>query len=423
MYIGCKFTNKLFNRFNMENYFKEIEELRSENEKLKNILEQKNKTSILSTEAKYYTLFKELKDVLYESTPEGKLLDINPSGIELFGYDSKEDIMKINIAEDLYVNPEERDRLIEKIEKDGFVKDYEIKIKNKAGKEIIVMETSFMLKNDAGKVLGYTGIIRDVTETKRQEKLLREFNEELANVNLQLKASEDELKKINDEKDKFFSIIAHDLKSPFNALLNLSEFLVEDLSELSMEEIRSFSKEINKSAHSVFNLLLNLLQWAQIKTGRFSKTQEKLEMADLTGKTIVLLENLASKKSIKISNNVDSSHSMLGDKIMISSVMQNLISNAIKFTKRNGSIIVSSEAENGRIVINIKDDGVGISKENLQKLFKLDEHLTTIGTANEAGTGLGLILCRELLEKNNGKIWAESIEGLGTTFSFSLEKS
>lgn len=407
----------------MENYFKEIEELRSENEKLKNILEQKNKTSILSTEAKYYTLFKELKDVLYESTPEGKLLDINPSGIELFGYDSKEDIMKINIAEDLYVNPEERDRLIEKIEKDGFVKDYEIKIKNKAGKEIIVMETSFMLKNDAGKVLGYTGIIRDVTETKRQEKLLREFNEELANVNLQLKASEDELKKINDEKDKFFSIIAHDLKSPFNALLNLSEFLVEDLSELSMEEIRSFSKEINKSAHSVFNLLLNLLQWAQIKTGRFSKTQEKLEMADLTGKTIVLLENLASKKSIKISNNVDSSHSMLGDKIMISSVMQNLISNAIKFTKRNGSIIVSSEAENGRIVINIKDDGVGISKENLQKLFKLDEHLTTIGTANEAGTGLGLILCRELLEKNNGKIWAESIEGLGTTFSFSLEKS
>lgn len=423
MYINCKFTNKLFNRFNMENYNKELEELRSENERLKNILDEKNRASILSTEKKYHNLFMELKDVLYESTPEGKLLDINPSGIELFGYDSKEDIMKINIAEDLYVNPEERDRLIEKIENDGFVKDYEIKIKNKSGKEIIVTETSFMLKNDAGKVLGYTGIIRDVTETKLQEKLLREYNEELANLNIQLKISEDELKKINDEKDKFFSIIAHDLKSPFNALLNLSEFLVEDLPELSMEEIRSFSKEINISAHSVYNLLLNLLQWAQIKTGRFSKTQEKLDMADLASKTIMLLENLASKKSIKIKNSIDLSHNIIGDKTMISSVMQNLISNAIKFTKRNGDIDITSEENSGKVIIHIKDTGVGISVENLNKLFKLDEHLTTVGTANESGTGLGLILCRELLEKNNGKIWADSTEGFGATFSFSLDKA
>ncbi|MBU0474465.1 MAG: PAS domain S-box protein [Bacteroidetes bacterium] len=407
----------------MENYNKELEELRSENERLKNILDEKNRASILSTEKKYHNLFMELKDVLYESTPEGKLLDINPSGIELFGYDSKEDIMKINIAEDLYVNPEERDRLIEKIENDGFVKDYEIKIKNKSGKEIIVTETSFMLKNDAGKVLGYTGIIRDVTETKLQEKLLREYNEELANLNIQLKISEDELKKINDEKDKFFSIIAHDLKSPFNALLNLSEFLVEDLPELSMEEIRSFSKEINISAHSVYNLLLNLLQWAQIKTGRFSKTQEKLDMADLASKTIMLLENLASKKSIKIKNSIDLSHNIIGDKTMISSVMQNLISNAIKFTKRNGDIDITSEENSGKVIIHIKDTGVGISVENLNKLFKLDEHLTTVGTANESGTGLGLILCRELLEKNNGKIWADSTEGFGATFSFSLDKA
>jgi len=205
-------------------------------------------------------------------------VDINPSVIELFGYDSKEDIMKINIADDLYFNPLERDKLIEKIEKDGFVKDYEIRIKGKKGNEIIVLETSFMIKNNDGKVVGYRGIIRDVTETKKQEKLLRKYNEELAELNEQLKLSEGELKKVNEEKDKFFSIIAHDLKSPFNALLNLSEFLVEDLSDLSMDEIRSFSKEINKSAQSVYDLLLNLLQWAQIKTGRINKTQEKIEL-------------------------------------------------------------------------------------------------------------------------------------------------
>jgi PAS domain S-box-containing protein len=407
----------------MENYLTEIELLRQENAKLKGLLQEKGNNSINSAEEKYQTLFMELKDVLYESTPEGKLIDINPSGIELFGYDSKDDIMKINIANDLYFDPSERDKLIKQIEKDGFVKDYQIRIKGKLGNEIIVLETSFMLKNKEGKVLGYRGIIRDVTETKNQEKLLRQFNEELAEVNKQLKLSEDELKKINEEKDKFFSIIAHDLKSPFNALLNLSEFLVEDLSELSMDEIRSFSKEINKSAHSVYNLLLNLLQWVQIKTGRISKTQEKIELFPLVNDTIMLLENLASKKSIKIQNNLTEQTSIVGDRTMIGSVFQNLISNAIKFTKRNGSIFVSNEVLDDKVIIHIKDTGVGISSENLKKLFKLDEHLTTSGTANESGTGLGLILCKELLEKNNGKIWAESTEGLGTTFSFSLERA
>jgi len=407
----------------MESYIKELEKLRVENEKLKSILYEKDSNSINSAEEKYQTLFVELKDVLYESTPEGKLVDINPSGIELFGYDSKEDIMKINIADDLYFNPLERDKLIEKIEKDGFVKDYEIRIKGKKGNEIIVLETSFMIKNNDGKVVGYRGIIRDVTETKKQEKLLRKYNEELAELNEQLKLSEGELKKVNEEKDKFFSIIAHDLKSPFNALLNLSEFLVEDLSDLSMDEIRSFSKEINKSAQSVYDLLLNLLQWAQIKTGRINKTQEKIELSKLVRDTLIFLENIASKKSIKIINNADDLSLIVGDRTMISSVLQNLISNSIKFTKRNGNIFINSEEKDDKIIVHIKDTGIGISKENLNKLFKLDEHVTTIGTANESGTGLGLILCKELLEKNNGKIWVESIEGLGTTFSFSLEKA
>jgi len=407
----------------MESYIKELEKLRVENEKLKSILHEKDNNSINSAEEKYQTLFVELKDVLYESTPEGKLVDINPSGIELFGYDSKEDIMKINIADDLYFNPLERDKLIEKIEKDGFVKDYEIRIKGKKGNEIIVLETSFMIKNNDGKVVGYRGIIRDVTETKKQEKLLRKYNEELAELNEQLKLSEGELKKVNEEKDKFFSIIAHDLKSPFNALLNLSEFLVEDLSDLSMDEIRSFSKEINKSAQSVYDLLLNLLQWAQIKTGRINKTQEKIELSKLVRDTLLFLENIASKKSIKIINNADDLSLIVGDRTMISSVLQNLISNSIKFTKRNGNIFINSEEKDDKIIVHIKDTGIGISKENLNKLFKLDEHVTTIGTANESGTGLGLILCKELLEKNNGKIWVESIEGLGTTFSFSLEKA
>jgi two-component system sensor histidine kinase/response regulator len=206
-------------------------------------------------------------------------------------------------------------------------------------------------------------------------------------------------------------------------LLNLSEFLVEDLSELSLDEIKSFSKEINKAAHSVYNLLLNLLQWAQIRTGRMKRTQEKVALSSLLNNTTILLENVAAKKSIKIINEVDSTTFFYGDRTMIGSVLQNLISNAIKFTKRNGKVIVSSKIEGDKIIVRVSDTGIGISEENIPKLFRLDNHLTTVGTDNESGTGLGLILCKELVEKNNGEIWVESEELIGSTFSFSLDKT
>ena len=401
----------------------ELEELRNENKRLKELLEIKKSDSLVSAEEKYRTLFTELKDVVYESTPEGKLLDINPAGLELFGYDSLEELLEINIGEDLYINPDERLKLLKQFEKDGFIKDYEIKIKSKMGKEIVVLETSFLLKDSNGKVIGYSGIIRDITENKRHQELLVKYNNELAEVNSQLKESEDLLKNLNDEKDKFFSIIAHDLKSPFNALLNLSEFLVEDLPELSMEEIKSFSMEINKSAHSVYDLLLNLLQWAQIKTGRMKKNSEKIALSSLLNNSIILLENIAAKKSIQLINEINSSHFFIGDRTMISSVLQNLISNSIKFSKRNGKIVITSQIDNDKIVVSVIDSGVGISSENISKLFKLDEHLSTCGTANETGTGLGLILSKELVEQNGGKIWADSEERIGSTFSFTLNRT
>ncbi len=401
----------------------EFEYLKNENIKLRKLLENKKSDSLIVAEEKYRTLFRELKDVVYESTPEGKLLDINPAGLELFGYDSLDELRKINIGEDLYVNPNARLKLIEQLEKEGFVKNYEIKIKSKMGKEIVVLETSFLLKDNNGSIIGYQGIIRDITENKKHEELLIKYNNELTEVNNQLKASEEKLKKLNDEKDKFFSIIAHDLKSPFNALLNLSEFLVEDLAELSIEEIKSFSIEINKSAHSVYNLLLNLLQWAQIKTERMEISSEKTSLSSLLKNTIVLLDNVAAKKSIQLIDEVDSSHFFNGDKTMIGSVLQNLISNSIKFSKRNGKIIISSKIDKDKIVVSVTDNGVGISNENVKKLFKLNEHLSTCGTANESGTGLGLILCKELVEKNGGKIWVESEERIGSTFSFTLKRS
>lgn len=389
----------------------------------KDLTEQvKAENSLREAKDKYANLFLELRNTVYESSPEGKLLDINPAGIKLFGYDSKEELMHVDIAEDLYVNPEDREKLKAEIEKNSYIKDYEIKIKDKNGQHKVVLETSTTIRDSSGKIIAYQGILRDVTEDKKREELMNKYVADLAEVNMQLRNSEMELKKLNAEKDKFFSIIAHDLKSPFNSLLNLSEFLIEDISELSMEEVRSFSREINKAAQNVFNHIVNLLQWSQIRTGGLEQVIENIALASFVNNTIALIEGNAAKKDISVINDIDTRLFFKGDRNVINSVFLNLIANSIKFTQRGGQIRISADQNGDMITVMVMDNGIGISKDNLGKLFRIDEHFSTSGTSNEIGTGLGLILCKELIEKNNGEIWVKSEEGVGTTFFFTLPK-
>lgn len=389
----------------------------------KDLTEQvKAENSLQEAKDKYANLFHELRNTIYESSPEGKLLDINPAGIKLFGYDSKEELMHVDIANDLYVNPEDRGKLKAEIEKNGYIKNYEIKIKDKNGQYKVVLETSTTIRDSSGKIIAYQGILRDVTEDKKREELMNKYVSDLAEVNMQLRNSEMELKKLNAEKDKFFSIIAHDLKSPFNSLLNLSEFLVEDISELSMEEVKSFSREINKAAQNVFNHIVNLLQWSQIKTGGLEQVIENVALASFVNNTIALIEGNAAKKDISVINDIDTRLFFKGDRNMINSVFLNLITNSIKFTPRGGQIRISADQNEDMITVMVMDNGIGINKNNLDKLFRIDEHFSTSGTSNEIGTGLGLILCKELIEKNDGEIWVKSEEGVGTTFFFTLPK-
>ncbi len=389
----------------------------------KDLTEQvKTENSLQETKDKYTNLFHELRNTVYVSSPEGKLLDINPAGVKLFGFNSKEELMHVDIAKDLYVNPDDREKLKAEIEKTGYIKNYEIKIKDKNGVQKIVLETSTTIRDSAGKIIAYQGILRDITEDKKREELMNKYVADLAEVNMQLRNSEMELKKLNAEKDKFFSIIAHDLKSPFNSLLNLSEFLVEDITELSMEEVKSFSREINKAAQNVFNHIVNLLQWSQIKTGGLEQVIENVALASFVNNTIALIEGNAAKKDISVINDIDTRLFFKGDRNMINSVFLNLITNSIKFTPRGGQIRVSADQNGDMITVMVMDNGIGISKDNLKKLFRIDEHFSTSGTLNEMGTGLGLILCKELIEKNGGKIWVKSEEGIGTTFFFTLPK-
>jgi PAS domain S-box-containing protein len=262
--------------------------------------------------------------------------------------------------------------------------------------------------------------LRDITAKIFAEQALKEYNAELLKLNEKLLKSQDDLKTINANKDKFFSIIAHDLRSPFNALLGFSDFLVNDNETLSQEEVKTFAGHINVSAKQLFNLLENLLQWSRIQTGRLEYKPKALELSSLVKNVFNLLNANAIRKNILLSLEAENDISIYADKNAISSVFQNLISNAIKFTNKGGFISVKALVKNGNAEIEVKDTGIGMSEESISKLFKIEVQHSTAGTDNEQGSGLGLILCKELIEKNKGTIRVESEPGHGTSFVFTL---
>jgi len=252
------------------------------------------------------------------------------------------------------------------------------------------------------------------------EEKLRLLVTEQQELNRQLKESQDELHKLNANKDRLISIIAHDLRSPFNSLLNFSEFLVEDIDELPKEEIKLFAQKINEAANNLFTLLENLLQWSRMESGKFPFHPAKLNLRYKINQVIKLFIDIAEIKKIKIINNVPETCVAFADEDMMFSVIQNLLSNAIKFSKDLGNIIFEGQIDNDTIKISIKDTGIGIKEEDLAKLFRNDIRHSTYGTHDEKGSGLGLMICKEMIEKNSGEIIVSSNFGEGTTFYFTL---
>lgn len=259
-----------------------------------------------------------------------------------------------------------------------------------------------------------------ILKENNTEEKLRLLVAEQQELNRQLKESQDELHKLNANKDRLISIIAHDLRSPFNSLLNFSEFLVEDIDELPKEEIKLFAQKINEAANNLFTLLENLLQWSRMESGKFPFHPGKLNLRYKINQVIKLFIDIAEIKKVKIINNVPETCIAFADEDMMFSVIQNLLSNAIKFSKDNGEIIFDGVAENNVIKISVNDTGVGIKEDDLAKLFRNDIRHSTYGTHDEKGSGLGLMICKEMVEKNNGEISVTSKFEEGTTFSFTL---
>jgi signal transduction histidine kinase/ligand-binding sensor domain-containing protein len=254
----------------------------------------------------------------------------------------------------------------------------------------------------------------------RTNRLLTFQNQQISEANEALRESEKNLMELNATKDKFFSIISHDLKNPFTSLLSISELMVENFDAADREEHRAGFKKIHNSVKHLLDLLENLLTWSRSQRGRIKYDPTRFNLSSLIQENVNLHKLLAEKKGIMLLSPDNQDVYAYGDRDMINSVIRNLMTNAVKFTEPNKKVEVKVEQRDEEVEVSVVDEGIGIEKENLQRLFRIDEKYKSTGTAGEKGTGLGLIICREFVEKHGGQIRVKSEPGMGSTFTFSI---
>jgi len=257
----------------------------------------------------------------------------------------------------------------------------------------------------------------------RSKKRMEKVNKALFQVSVQIREKATELQQANESKDKFLSIISHDLKNPINAITGLSDLLLDESADIPEEERMMYIKYINDGCLSADHLLENLMKWVRSQTGKLEIKPKEFDLSDSVDEAMALVSNAAFRKQITISSKVLKDTKVYADHEMVNTCLINLLSNAVKFTPLNGSVQVIPESNGTLYKVHVKDTGVGISPENMNKLFRLDAKSGTPGTANEKGTGLGLLLVKEFAEKNNGSISVESKPGEGSTFTLMIPKA
>lgn len=382
----------------MDNELNLLHEKIKELEKENSVLRQQQ---IEITEAKelYLKIFEEFPALIWRSRLD-KLCDyFNKTWLDFTGRTMEQEFGN-GWAEG--VHPDDFDFCLQTYvtafdKKEAFVMEY--RMKNKFGEYRWIRDFGRPFYDVDDTFLGYIGSCYDITDNKNNELRLIE---------------------LNSTKDKFFSIIAHDLKSPFGSIIGHSEILIDKINEKDYAGIEKNASLILQSSNSAMELITNLMDWARSQSGRMEFIPQNFEINTLINEVILLLSGLAEHKCITITNALQSGIQVSADKAMISTVLRNLISNAIKFTNSGGRIIIMAEDNQNELIVSVSDNGVGIPEDKIDKLFNIQIGYTTPGTQKEKGTGLGLILCKEFISKNNGKIWVESKVGIGSTFYFSL---
>jgi len=369
-------------------------------------------TELEEREKQYKLLADNVKDVIFTLDLNLNYTYISPSIKSLRGYEPSELLGKPVLNT---LSPESYSRItkifkeeFEKIEK-GELSDerlFEVELVHRNNNLIWTEIKASFIFDSQKKPIGILGVTRNVNDRKLAENELLKKNMELNEANAQ--------------KDKFFSIIAHDLKSPFGHILNFSSLLKDHYRLYSEDKRIQFIDLINKSSHQIYLLLENLLDWSRSQGGKMDFFPQKIKLEKVTTDVVELLNNSAVSKNISLIKNIPSKATLYADEYMLKTILRNLIGNAVKFTPEGGKVRIEVMEEKGRWVISVIDNGIGMDIIHTHSLFNLNGNISKSGTKGEKGTGLGLLLCKEFVEIHGGKIWVESTLKKGSTFSFTI---
>ncbi len=394
--------------------------------------------ALRESEARFRTIFDRAPVSISILNPQGNILSCNDQVQRFLGY-SEEELRNHNFLE--FVRPEDRDRSAELFYEllSGSIDSYtlELQYMHKDGSPMWTNVTASLVRDTAGKPVFVIRMLEDISDRKNalanmqhyntlvfeQKAALERQSDMLLQLNGEMMQKQRELEDLNRSKDKFFSIVSHDLRSPFSSLLGISKLLAEGANDLERSDIKELAEALNSQAVNVFDFMENLLKWAQAHTGRMKYEPTVLALKEITMPVEALLRENAHVKGVTLKDDISDTLAVYVDENMIRSVVQNLLSNALKFTPSGGTVTLSAAQSVKKpkfVEVRVTDTGVGMSEDDARKLFRIDVVHTTRGTEDETGSGLGLILCKELVEKNGGTIWVSSTEGIGTTFTFTL---
>ncbi|HSK13253.1 MAG TPA: PAS domain-containing sensor histidine kinase [Phnomibacter sp.] len=340
----------------------------------------------------------------------GKYIYMNYSQVELTGF-SYDEIINIT-AEEAFdrLHPEDRSVSMEQqkqiVAGHDVIDPVEYRWKVKSGAYRWFNDRRTLVRDEKGMPVALIGVSRDITDRKRQE--------------LQIQQLAKKLEQLNHDKDKFISILAHDLKDPFNTLLGFTDLLLNNLHHYDEHMMKAHLQRIYDTALHTHDLVDEILLWARSRSGDLRPEPVTFPFIEIVQELIDSHHGQAREKNITIQTSDPYGLTLKADVNVFRTVLRNLLLNAIKFTGHNGEINIAGEKENGRAIISVSDNGVGIEEDVIPKLWDISVHHTTAGTHHEKGTGFGLKLCKELIEKNGGKIWVQSEPGKGSTFKFTM---
>ncbi len=360
--------------------------------------------ALMESEARFRTLFNESPvSIIIHDKVTGEILDGNEAAFRAYGLDSLEALQETEFWTDPPYSAHEALQWIHKSAAEG-VQQFEWKNQTISGEVFWEHVTLRPVIIDGEERI--LSVAVDITKRKQTEEEVRNINQEL--------------QKSNADKDRLFSFVAHDLKSPIAGFLSLTEVLSADIKDFSLQELEQMTREMHKSSEGLYALLEDLLQWSRLQRGLLDYNPESACLNDIVTAGISIAKNVADQKNIDLRGNVPEGMNLFADQKMLYTVIRNLIFNALKFTHRGGNVSIHAHQDGSMVRVIVHDDGMGMDQETAAGVFAIDQKRSVKGTEGEKGTGLGLILCKEFVEKHGGRIWIESEPGQGTTVSFTV---